>query len=41
MKDLDAAAAGAAVLVSPFADPIGRDVIIQWPGGATMQLLLA
>jgi predicted enzyme related to lactoylglutathione lyase len=43
VKDLDAAvaaavAAGAGVLVSPFADPIGRDVIIQWPGGATMQL---
>jgi predicted enzyme related to lactoylglutathione lyase len=43
VKDLDAAvaaagAAGADVLVEPFADPIGRDAIIQWPGGATMQL---
>jgi len=43
VKDLDAAvaaavAAGAGVLVAPFADPIGRDAIVQWPGGATMQL---
>jgi hypothetical protein len=42
VKDLDAAvaaaaAAGAGVLVAPFADPIGRDAIVQWPGGATMQ----
>jgi hypothetical protein len=42
VRDLDAAvaaavAAGAGVLVSPFADPIGRDAIVQWPGGATMQ----
>src|SRR5437016_7068826 len=29
---------GADVLVSPFNDPIGRDVIIQWPGGVNMQL---
>jgi hypothetical protein len=29
---------GADVLVSPFNDPIGRDVIIQWPGGVSMQL---
>jgi hypothetical protein len=29
---------GAEVLVSPFNDPIGRDVIIQWPGGVSMQL---
>jgi predicted enzyme related to lactoylglutathione lyase len=29
---------GADVLVSPFNDPIGRDVLIQWPGGVTMQL---
>jgi predicted enzyme related to lactoylglutathione lyase len=29
---------GADVLVSPFNDPIGRDVVIQWPGGANMQL---
>ena len=43
MTDLDAAvraarADGADVLVSPFNDPIGRDVIIQWPGGVNMQL---
>ncbi len=42
VKDLDAAvaaavAAGADLLVAPFADPIGRDAIVQWPGGATMQ----
>jgi hypothetical protein len=29
---------GADVLVSPFNDPIGRDVILQWPGGVNMQL---
>jgi hypothetical protein len=29
---------GADVLVSPFDDPIGRDAIIQWPGGVNMQL---
>jgi predicted enzyme related to lactoylglutathione lyase len=33
-----ARAAGADVLVSPFNDPIGRDAIIQWPGGVNMQL---
>jgi predicted enzyme related to lactoylglutathione lyase len=33
-----ARAAGADVLVSPFKDPIGRDAIIQWPGGVNMQL---
>jgi predicted enzyme related to lactoylglutathione lyase len=43
VKDLDAAisaatAAGAEVLVAPFADSIGRDAIIEWPGGVTMQL---
>jgi len=35
---LAARANGAEVLVSPFADPIGRDAIIQWPGGVNMQL---
>jgi hypothetical protein len=30
--------AGADVLVDPFPDPIGRDVVIQWPGGVDMQL---
>jgi predicted enzyme related to lactoylglutathione lyase len=29
---------GADVLVAPFDDPIGRDSIIQWPGGVNMQL---
>jgi hypothetical protein len=43
VTDLDGAtraarAAGADVLVSPFDDPIGRDVVIQWPGGVNMQL---
>ena len=43
VTDLDVATraareAGADVLVSPFDDPIGRDVIIQWPGGVNMQL---
>jgi predicted enzyme related to lactoylglutathione lyase len=30
--------AGADVVVKPFPDPIGRDAIIQWPGGVNMQL---
>jgi predicted enzyme related to lactoylglutathione lyase len=43
VTDLDASvraaqAAGAAVLVTPFNDPIGRDAVIQWPGGVNMQL---
>jgi predicted enzyme related to lactoylglutathione lyase len=43
VTDLDAAvtaaeALGADVLVAPFPDPIGRDAIIQWPGGVNMQL---
>jgi hypothetical protein len=43
VTDLDAATQtavedGADVLVSPFNDPIGRDVVIQWPGGVNMQL---
>jgi predicted enzyme related to lactoylglutathione lyase len=43
VTDLDAAvrsaeAAGADLVVSPFNDPIGRDAIIQWPGGVNMQL---
>ena len=41
--DMDAAingarVAGADVLVTPFNDPIGRDAIIQWPGGVNTQL---
>jgi predicted enzyme related to lactoylglutathione lyase len=43
VTDLDEAiraakAAGADVLVAPFYDPIGRDAIIQWPGGVNTQL---
>lgn len=43
VSDFDAAvraaqAAGASVIVAPFPDPIGRDVVIQWPGGINMQL---
>src|SRR5580700_7027134 len=29
---------GADVVVAPFKDPIGRDAVIQWPGGVNMQL---
>src|ERR1700761_2886210 len=29
---------GADVLVANFPDPIGRDAVIQWPGGINMQL---
>jgi predicted enzyme related to lactoylglutathione lyase len=43
VKDLDVAiraarAAGADVIVEAFPDPIGRDAVIQWPGGVNMQL---
>ena len=43
VTDIDAAvsaakAVGADVIVAPFPDPIGRDVVIQWPGGVNMQL---
>jgi predicted enzyme related to lactoylglutathione lyase len=43
VTDIDAAviaakADGADVIVAQFPDPIGRDVIIQWPGGVDMQL---
>src|ERR1700686_2665436 len=34
----DAHATGADILVSPFNDPIGRDAVIQWPGGVNTQL---
>jgi predicted enzyme related to lactoylglutathione lyase len=34
----EARAAGADVLVAPFPDAIGRDAIVQWPGGINMQL---
>ena len=30
--------AGADILVTAFPDPIGRDAVIQWPGGVNMQL---
>ena len=33
-----ATANGADVGVAPFEDPIGRDAIVQWPGGVHMQL---
>ncbi len=43
VTDMDAASraarvTGADVLVTPFSDPIGRDAVIQWPGGVTTQL---
>jgi predicted enzyme related to lactoylglutathione lyase len=43
VTNLDAAvrsaqAAGADLVVGPFNDPIGRDAIVQWPGGVNMQL---
>jgi hypothetical protein len=43
VADLDAAVRaaqrdGADIIVAPFPDPIGRDVVIQWPGGVNMQL---
>jgi predicted enzyme related to lactoylglutathione lyase len=43
VTDMDAAikaarAAGADVMVAPFPDPIGRDAVIQWPGGVNMQI---
>jgi len=43
VTDMDAAvraarASGADVIVAPFPDPIGRDAIVQWPGGVNMQL---
>jgi len=43
VTDLDTAVSaarsdGADVIVTPFPDPIGRDVVLQWPGGVNMQL---
>lgn len=43
VTDMDAAmraarANGADTIVAPFEDPIGRDSVIQWPGGVNMQL---
>ena len=33
-----AQADGADVLVSAFKDPVGRNAVVQWPGGVNMQL---
>ena len=43
VTDMDAAvqaakAHGADVIVAPWPDPIGRDAVVQWPGGVNMQL---
>jgi hypothetical protein len=43
VADFDAAMAaaradGAGLIVAPFEDAIGRDAIVQWPGGVNMQL---
>lgn len=43
VTDMDAGvraakASGADLIVAPFPDPIGLDAVIQWPGGALMQL---
>lgn len=43
VTDMDAAVAaavkhGAVRLITTFPDPIGRDAVVQWPGGVSMQL---
>jgi len=43
VSDMDLAvsaarANGAALIVAPFNDAIGKDAVIQWPGGVNMQL---
>ena len=43
VTDIDTAvqsakAHGADIVVAPFPDPIGRDVVVEWPGGVHMQL---
>jgi hypothetical protein len=43
VSDMDAATAdavkhGATRLITTFPDPIGRDVVVQWPGGVNMQI---
>ncbi|WP_380783985.1 VOC family protein [Sphingomonas sp. R86520] len=43
VNDMDAAVAaatkhGAVRMVTTFPDPIGRDAVVQWPGGVAMQL---
>jgi len=43
VRDMDVAlrsavSAGADIIVQPFKDPVGRDAIVEWPGGVRMQL---
>jgi hypothetical protein len=43
VTDIDVAmkaarAAGADIIVEPFPDPIGKDAVIQWPGGVNTQI---
>lgn len=43
VKDMDVAiraarATGADVIVEPYPDPLGRDAVIQWPGGVHTQI---
>jgi hypothetical protein len=43
VRDMDkavaaASASGAAIVVEPFNDPIGRDAVVEWPGGVRTQL---
>jgi predicted enzyme related to lactoylglutathione lyase len=43
VTDMDAAVAaaqhdGADLIVATFPDPVGRDAVVQWPGGVNMQL---
>lgn len=43
VKDMNAAieaahASGADVIVTPFDDPVGKDAVIQWPGGVNCQI---
>src|SRR5713226_7860377 len=43
VRDMDeavraATTTGADIFVAPFNDPIGRDAVIQWPGGVNTQL---
>ena len=43
LKDMNAGiqaahASGADVIVAPFNDPVGKDAVIQWPGGVDCQI---
>lgn len=43
VRDMDKAVAaaresGAEIIVEPFNDPIGRDAVVEWPGGVKTQL---